>query len=969
MHKLSGGGGRGASRYYLAQVAQGAEDYYAGHGERPGLWMGSAAPMLGLDGEVRGEDFVGVLEGAGVRVMRSNSVPGYDLTFRAPKSVSVVWAIAPPEIRAQIRAGHATAVGEAMKYMEAEACCTRRGINGVIRVQGSGFVAAAFTHRTSRAADPLLHTHVVVANLAQGPDGRWTALDGRYLYRNLKAGGTVYQAALRRELTERLGVAWTPVENGVADIEGVPRNVIEHFSRRREQIREHMADRGVHSAAAAEIAALETRRAKQDVNVERLREEWVARATEHGLTVETLERIIGRERPHGLEVPARAMMRELTAQASTFGRAEIIRALADRAPTGARVVELQALADRVLRDPEIVRLKEGLAQAGVTEPRFTTRELLGIERGLVERSLGRRYERVARANPRAVFELIDQHPTLSDEQKRVARSLCSRSGGVVVVRAAAGTGKTYTLDAAREAWQRSGVRVVGAALSARAALELQDTAGIASVTVAAARERLERGHELAPRSVLVIDEAAMVGTRDLAALAAAADRAHAKLVLVGDDRQLPEIHAGGAFSALGRELHALELTEVRRQREPWDRAALDDLRAGRIEEWARAYRDRGRITVGETAPQTRAALVNDWANANGTCDATMLAPRRADVRDLNERARHLLQHQRRLGPDQLAVGDRGYAVGDRVIGTRNDRDRGILNGQRGTIRSIDAGQRSLTVELDGGKRIRLDAGYLEPGHLDHGYALTAHRAQGMTVDRAFVLGSEELYREWGYTAMSRHRDEARFYLTRGDIEHELDLSPSRDPIIDGIERLMGRSRAKELAMEGLPDATREELERERRQLGEHFERDPAPRRRSDHLAEELDRAQQALSREVERRTRLQECRDRLSIFRRRDRAALGDQLGRADDLIERLSGRVDDARQRHEGARAREVGWLGEHGEEASRFVAVDRELNARDRIERTVERGIRRAVRPADPPEHALDIHRPDMGIDIDLW
>jgi len=456
---------------------------------------------------------------------------------------------------------------------------------------------------------------------------------------------------------------------------------------------------------------------------------------------------------------------------------------------------------------------------------------------------------------------------------------------------------------------------------------------------------------------------------DLAALAAAADRAHAKLVLVGDDRQLPEIHAGGAFRALGRELHALELTEVRRQREPWDRAALDDLRAGRIEAWARAYRDRGRITVGETVPQTRAALVNDWANTNGTCDATMLAPRRADVRDLNERARHLLQHQRRLGPDQLDVGDRGYAVGDRVIGTRNDRDRGILNGQRGIIRSIDAGQRSLTVELDGGKRIRLDAGYLEPGHLDHGYALTAHRAQGMTVDRTFVLGSEELYREWGYTAMSRHRDEARFYVTRGDIEHELDLSPSRDPVVDGIERLMGRSRAKELAMEGLPDATREELERERRQLGEHFERDPAPRRRSDHLAEELDRAQQALSRDVERKTRLQESRDRLSIFRRRDRAALGDQLGRADDLIERLSGRVDDARQRHEDARELEVGWLGEHGEEASRLVAVDRELNARDRIERTVERGIRRAVRPAEPAEHAIDIHGPDMGIDIDLW
>ena len=253
--------GPAAAAYYLDQVAQGREDYYAGEGEEKGRWVGSGTRLLEWGGEVNGDDFVSLLGGAGVRKPRANGVAGFDLTFRAPKSVSVLWAIAPADVVRELRAGHDAAVAEALGYLEREGCRGRRGTDGVVQVRGEGFVGAAFVHRSSRAGDPLLHTHVVVGNLVHGPDGRWTALDGRHLYRHQKAAGFLYQAVLRRELTERLGLDWGPVREGAADVRGVPRAVVEHFSRRRAEILEHMAAHGGRSAASAEIAALETRRA------------------------------------------------------------------------------------------------------------------------------------------------------------------------------------------------------------------------------------------------------------------------------------------------------------------------------------------------------------------------------------------------------------------------------------------------------------------------------------------------------------------------------------------------------------------------------------------------------------------------------------------------------------------------------------------------------------------------------------
>ena len=716
------------------------------------------------------------------------------------------------------------------------------------------------------------------------------------------------------------------------------------------------------SAAAAQVSALETRRAKQDVDVDRLREQWRARAAEHGIDAATLERVL-EAGYRGIPIATDVAPEALTREASVFGRAELLQALAEAQSRGARVADLERVADRVLAYREVVALPRGRAPAGLTEPRFTTKEMFATEQDLIERATGSLDDHSAIVSDDAVQAAFCTRD-LSAEQRDVVSALCGRGDGVSVLRAPAGTGKTHVLDAARQAWGSERVEVVGCALSARAALELHDQAAIPSVTIAQLTGRLAEGTCVPRAGVLVVDEAGMVGTRDLALLADAAERADAKLVLVGDDRQLPEIRAGGAFHALAERLPTSELHEVRRQHHEWDRQALDALRSGEVEQWARAYRERGQITVGESAPATRAALVNDWARADG--DRLMIAARRDDVRDLNERARQFLQHEGRLGLDELSVAGRGYASGDRVVGAKNDRGAGILNGQRGTVSATHPDALSVDVSLDNGSRVRLGPDYLEAGHLDHGYAITAHRAQGTTVDRTFVLGSDELYREWGYTAMSRHREQARFYVARADVNNDRDLPPSRDPVVAGIGRLMDRSHAKELALDALPQADREALELERRQLREQLNDDPPPRRLPHIERQELEQDTWALENAREREALLREHRAQLRWRDRADRAVTDQHLEQNLEEQTAYETRVGERVAALDIADDIDSEWLAAHGPEASRLLTVDRELRTREAADRHAGLQLDALDRnPLTPEPPTPDL---DTGLDVGL-
>ena len=304
----------GQEGYYEQQVAGGLDDYYAGRGESPGMWAGSGARGLGLAGVVEDGGLGTLLRGVDpasgttlrapvrertitVRTLDLESgewreeakrlapVSGYDLVFSCPKSVSLLHALTDEEqVRREISEAHDAAWQAAVGYLEREACVVRRGHGGAGREHGEGFVAAAFRHRTSRAQDPHLHTHVIVANMARTADDEWRALDGEAILRTYRlAAGYLYEAQLRHELTRRLGVEWTEPAKGMAEIAQVPEEAIRAFSTRRRSLLEHMEALGTEGFAASRVAALATREAKEQVDLPRLREQWLARAAEHGL--------------------------------------------------------------------------------------------------------------------------------------------------------------------------------------------------------------------------------------------------------------------------------------------------------------------------------------------------------------------------------------------------------------------------------------------------------------------------------------------------------------------------------------------------------------------------------------------------------------------------------------------------------------------------------------------------------------
>jgi ATP-dependent exoDNAse (exonuclease V) alpha subunit len=287
----------------------------------------------------------------------------------------------------------------------------------------------------------------------------------------------------------------------------------------------------------------------------------------------------------------------------------------------------------------------------------------------------------------------------------------------------------------------------------------------------------------------------------------ASDAADAKLVLVGDPRQLPEIEAGGALAALVSRIGATELTENRRQVDPSERAALAALRQGHSEVALATYERAGRVHTAPCAREAQVALVQSWATAFGQGrNAVMLAVARQEVVALNELARAELRHLGLLGPDVVEVEDNGFALGDRVVCLRNDHGLDVLNGTTGTVVSpLGTG---VTVSTTDGERF-LPASYLEAGHLGYGYALTVHKAQGLTVDRAYVLATASLTQEAGYVALSRAREASELFvpLEHGPEEPGHDPRPCARNSSGDLARQLATSRAKQLATAELERST------------------------------------------------------------------------------------------------------------------------------------------------------------------
>ncbi|KAA0233738.1 MAG: ATP-dependent RecD-like DNA helicase [Acidimicrobiales bacterium] len=765
--------------YYLEAIANDRDDYYVASGEVPGRWIGSGSALLGLDGEVVPEDLRAILDGldphTGEALVGYRKNSGFDLTLSAPKSVSLLWGLGDRATAEQVVAAHDEAALAALAYLEGAACTVRRGKGGSVHHRAGGLVVAAFRHRTSREADPQLHTHLVTANMALGPDGRWTALHSADIWHHSRTAGFIYQSVLRHEVAQRLNVAFEPEKPGIGEVVGIPKPVRRKFSRRRVQIEAAMAEHGVRTSHGAQIATLDTRPAKPTpVSEDELRAAWRDHADSIGFDL----RQVPRQRRHPLPPDDQAIGRHLTTRDATFDRLRVIQAVAETATQGLPYAHIIARADAFLVGPEAVE---------VTATRWTTPEMLAIEADAIERAVAG--PPTAAVNRELVDAAIAARPSISREQADAVRSITTTSDSVSVVVGHAGAGKTFSLNAGAEAWRNAGLRPTGIALAGRAAAELQAGSGIPSQTIASFFKDLSEGRALTDGDVLVVDEAGMVGTRDLHRLITATTEAGAKLVLLGDHKQLAEIEAGGLFAALARHLGAAELTENRRLQVPAQAATARALRDGKVDRALLRLRRTGSLTIEDNADLLRAKLAEDWFLEHGDGKhAVMLALRRDDVAELNYRARRLLHRDGQLGDRVLATADADFCVGDRVLALRNDRRIGVTNGTQGTIAGVEGG--SLLVDTHDGQQLRVPVRYAWE-HLTHGYAMTMHKAQGMTCDVSLVLGDDTLYVEAGYTS-----------ITRGRLRNHVYAVASQEPDeVAGIRRALDRSAAKQTAIE------------------------------------------------------------------------------------------------------------------------------------------------------------------------
>jgi conjugative relaxase-like TrwC/TraI family protein len=877
----------GREAYYTRELATDHEQYLSGHGESPGRWYGAGASSLGLEGEASVAGFQAMFEGrdptTGELLGHShgrNGVPGFDVVLRPTKSVSILYGLGDPATGRTVLAAHHAGVREAVGYLD-EHLGARRGHGGVQHVSGQGLLAVGFDHRTSREGDPLLHTHLVIANRVQGPDGRWTALDGRDLYRHRLAADAIYRATYQRQLSWTLGVEWTAADtHGNRELQGVSEALVRGFSKRTGQIDAELdrlvADGRERTPRLVKWTVQATRKPKQHETPDTLYGRWRTEAAERGHDADTLVRTVtgrtanrNQNRTVSMEVTGQLFDRlagpeGLTEHASTFTRPDVLVALG-AGLAGTTRAELEELADRFVAE----RAVSVVADRALEERRWSTPDLLAVEQRLVTSATGWTWGHAAVTSHQAVREALVAHPTAGADQQAMVRDVCQGGQGVAVVVGRAGTGKTFALGIARHAWQLDGYRLLAAAPTGIATMSLQGEGFEDVATCDRLLGDLDRGQEqLDARTVLVVDEAGMVGSRKLTRLLEHAHQAQAKVVLVGDDRQLAPIDAGGGFRALRLRLGASELVENRRQQQAWEREALDLVRSGLVEEAVTAYRAHDRVVAAYSKPAATLALLQDWwtayqdAERDPAQEVIVVAARRAEVDRLNIACQELLAAHDRLGAERLQVEDRQLAVGDRVVCGHNAiAELGVANGSRGVVTALNPQARTLTVRLDAtdNRTVTLPSSYLDGRgreernrRVDLAYATTGHRAQGLTRGRALVrlTGSEDV--NWLYVQLSRARQDTRLYAVVGPEPQgagELDL-PDRDQPDAYLQLAQALSRAggQTLAIDtsSSPDLQRlttAELRAERDRLRRQL--DQAPRDRSRELARATAHRQQA----------------------------------------------------------------------------------------------------------------------------
>ena len=750
---------------------------------------------------------------------RAQTVAGFDLTFSPVKSVSTLWAVAEPGVAAVIERAHQAAVNDALTFIEKQALFTRTGPQGIRQVNVRGLVAAAFTHRDSRAGDPDLHTHVAVANKVQTLDGRWLSIDGRVLFKAKVAASETYNTSLEQHLRDALGVRFAarpgadPGKRPIREVVGVDARLNQRWSTRRAHINvrrgqlavQFQAEHGrpptaVEALHLAQQATLETRDAKHEPrSLAEQRTTWMNEASAVLGGRSAVASMIATALTPAAETPrmadahwvAQAADRVLAAMEETRSTWQMwhVRAEAQR---HVRTVDMAAEQANTLVDllvNEVLQHRSvALAAApdGIEEPGalrrvdgssvytiagadlYTSQRILDAERRLVTVAGIRDGTVLDRAVvDLALLEMAANKTALDAGQASLVRQMCTSGARLQLAIAPAGAGKTTAMRALTLAWTDDGGQVIGLAPSAAAAAVLGEQTGIRADTLAKLTWSLRHGDlpdwatGVGPATLIIIDEAGMADTLSLDTAVQFALGRGASVRLIGDDQQLAAIGAGGVLRDINQTHGALQLTELHRFTDPAEAAASLALREGDPSALG-FYLDHGHVHVGDLAKITEDAFAAWVQDRSAGLDAIMLAPTRQLVADLNRRAR-----DHRLGNvpvgQEARLGDGNRAsVGDVIITRANDRrlrlsaTDWVKNGDRWTISEVGK-HGELTVRHQRTRlTTRLPADYVGTS-TGLGYATTIHGAQGVSADAMHGLLTGQESRQQLYTMLTRGR--------------------------------------------------------------------------------------------------------------------------------------------------------------------------------------------------------------------
>ncbi|MCS7466295.1 relaxase domain-containing protein [Stieleria sp. ICT_E10.1] len=806
--------------YYSALGDAEQHDYYAEDGNRPGVWFGSGAAALGLSGAVNPPAFKNLLDGLSadgseqlVRTRKKGQVSrraGFDLTFSVPKSFSVAWSIADRKTRTEMDRCARSALYQTLQMVENLCGQTRRGKDGV-RVEDGKLTFAIFSHDTARgiqgqAPDPNRHFHAVLVNAVVRNDGSTGALDARPLFlRRMKmAIGALFRAELSSRL-EELGFATErPTREPLGDkaswfeLACVPKPLLSEMSKRRAAIETWLARQGLSGARASERAALRTRESKKNFSQREFFESWRATAHTHGFDQSQISAAIQdtiERRCPSVRSIIESAVNEIVEKQARFTELELLERVAVESQCcGIGISEIRnGLSTFLSTSEELVRLSDD--RSGVKT--FTTRSMLALENRMLAKAGKLGYSDSHAIAPERANAVLNRFATLRDEQVEAVRHLVSGTD-IACINGVAGSGKTFMLRAANECWQSARYRTVGTSLSAKASRGLEEGSGIRSMHIHRLLKEIETGEQsVDSKTILVVDEAGMVGTKQAERLISIVSNARAKIVLVGDYRQLQAIDAGAAFRGIMDRVGQVSMNEIIRQRESWSRRMVKDLRDGHAEQALKEMWERGKLFIGTDRDDAMERLVADWKqrviDQHSLHQTIALAGTNLEVRALNRRMQAVRILEGQIGGPSIEVDGLEFHEGDRVLVTRNHHPLCLRNGTIADVVEIHG--KTLRLRLQNGVTVAVDTSAFDKITL--GYAISTHRAQGMTTENAFVLGGNLTMtdRELSYVQGSRAKSFTKFY---SDV-----LSTGEG--IGGLADLMNRSRQKELAIDHVMD--------------------------------------------------------------------------------------------------------------------------------------------------------------------